>query len=103
MEDEIERWKQIITPCFIEYPFGDASESRDPDGLLHREDGPAFVDESEACWYSRGRRHGMRMMSDGRLEYFFWGVKIPEGVNPWMLDGSTLYRIMEGFYDKEIV
>lgn len=99
MEDDIEEWKQIITPTFIEYPFGDRGESRDLLGLLHSDEGPALVSQSEACWYKRGRRHGLRMFSDGRLEYYFAGVRIPEGVNPWLLDRSTMYRIMEGFYE----
>lgn len=102
MEDDIESWKQTISPCFIEYPFGESVQARDGDGLLHREDGPAYVDKHEACWYLRGRRHGLRMLSDGRLEYFFRGVRIPSAVNPWMLDRPTLYKVMEGFYEGEV-
>lgn len=102
MEDDIESWKQIITPCFVDYPFGEPMQVRDSRGLLHREDGPAYVDNSEACWYLRGRRHGLRLLSDGRVEYFFMGVKIPSVVNPWMLDCATLYKVMEGFYESEV-
>ena len=97
MEDELARWKEIITPCFLEYPFGGPSESLDEEGRLHADEGPALVTATEAAWYSHGLRHGMSLKSDGSVDYYFRGILIPRSQNPLLLTPKTLYQIMEGF------
>jgi hypothetical protein len=97
MDELIESWKDRIMPCFLEYPFGQPRKIYDEEGLLHSDDEPALITENSATWYSHGLKHGLHLTFDGKAQYFFRGIKIPEHINPLFLNTKTLYLIMEGF------
>jgi len=97
MDELIETWKERITPCFVEYPFGICKKIYDDDGLLHSDEEPALITQNTATWYSHGVKHGLQITKNGKIEYFFRGIKIPDYINPIFLNKRTLYHIMEGF------
>ena len=97
MDELLESWKERIAPCFVEYPFGSPRKLYDENGLLHSDEEPAVISHNFATWYSHGMKHGLHMTIDGKVDYYFRGIKIPNHINPIFLNKKTLYHIMEGF------
>jgi len=71
-----------LTKDLYYYKDGTVSDELDDNKILHREDGPACIEDGFAeAWFFDGVRHREQgpavIYADGKVEWWVRGVKVP--------------------------
>ena len=73
-----EAWKARLDWFKDEFPFGPLQKFCNEIGLLHRDDGPAYISPTRITHYINGRKHGIDADKYGSINFYYENIRIPK-------------------------